>query len=95
MSLYEGLVRFHRVGAVPDNLGIEFPVFLEVIPEGTYFFDTAQGIVLGVEEEYHRLTKKIVEPHHLSRLRGESETGSPCSYPYTAVHPKTNDPKIP
>src|SRR3954467_10065804 len=69
-------MRFDRVGAYADNCGIEFPEFLEIVPEGANLFGTAQGIVLGVEEEDHGLTKEVAQPHRLSRLRGERKSGA-------------------
>jgi hypothetical protein len=57
--LREGLVRFDRVGANTDDLGIEISELLEIVLEGTDLSRAAQGIVLGVEVEDHGLTEEV------------------------------------
>ena len=73
----ETTVRTYRIRAYPDDLGVEPPEFLVIVPKDASLLGAARSIVFGVEEKDHGLLSyEVLEADHLSRLRGEREARS-------------------
>src|SRR4028119_2268860 len=60
----ETSVRFYGVRAYPDDLSIELPKSLVIIPESTSLLGAARSIVFGIEEkDYGFLSDEVLEAH--------------------------------
>src|SRR5215203_2751347 len=93
MPLCEIPVRFHRVGAYPDDLSIKVAEVLVFVPEGASLSGAAGGIVLRIEEEDNGfLAQEVPEAHHLPRLREQREAGSIRSYTDAVLRSQAHKP---